>query len=201
MERSDLSRLSLIALSSIVLLAACDTATEADTQSETDIAAPIAGDDGPPPLPGQIDRARAGSQLPEFSFQDPQGNTLDSADLKGTPVLLNLWATWCAPCRKEMPLLDNLADELGDDVRVLTISQDSEDDQEKVVEFFKRGGLRNLEQWLDPKSDLGVKFAQGNLLPTTILFDENGEELLRVAGDFEWDGEEAIAAIREAIAE
>ena len=197
-----MSRFSFIVLTSTLLLAGCDRASDPDTQSESDTAASAAAPDGemPPPVPGQIVRVLAGTELPAMTLTDPQGKTLSTDDLKGTPVLLNLWATWCVPCRKEMPLLDNLADELGDDVTVLTVSQDSADDQAKVVEFFKEGGFRNLEQWLDPKSDLGVKFAQGGLLPTTILFDAQGKELFRVAGDYEWDSEEAIAAVREAIA-
>ena len=194
-------RVSLVCLSSLLLLSACDTGSEADNQSETDISASIGADDGPPPIPGQIDRARAGTELPEFSFTDPQGNTLSSDELKGKPILMNLWATWCVPCRKEMPLLDSLSAELGDDVKVLTVSQDAEDDQPKVVEFFEQGGFRNLEQWLDPKQDFGLKFAAAGLLPTTVLFDAEGKELFRVAGDYEWDSEDAIAAIREAIAE
>ena len=186
-----------------MLLAGCDTGTSPDKQSQTETPAPTAtaSDEVPPPVPGEIVRTMAGTMLPELTLADPEGNTLDTVDLKGTPVLMNLWATWCAPCKKEMPLLDNLADQLGDDVKVLTVSQDSEDKVEEVAEYFAESGFRNLEQWLDPKSDLGVEFAQGGLLPTTILFDAEGRELLRVAGDYDWDSEEAIAAIREAIAE
>ena len=195
-------RVSLICLSSLLLLAGCDTGSEPANQSETDTAAGIASGEGPPILPGQIMRTMAGTQLPQdLTFTDPDGKALAIADLKDTPILLNLWATWCVPCRKEMPLLDNLADELGDEVKVLTVSQDTEDAQPKVVEFFAQGGFRNLEQWLDPKNALGLEFAQSGLLPTTILFDGEGKELFRVAGDYEWDSEDAIAAIREAIAE
>ena len=199
-----MSRLSLIVLSSALLLAGCDTASAPEKQSETDTPAPsvsATGSELPPPLPGQIVRHLAGTELPQITLTDTDGNTLDTDDLKGTPVLLNLWATFCVPCKKEMPLLDSLADQLGDDVKVLTVSQDGEDDREKVVEFFEEGGFRNLETWLDPKADLGVEFAQGGLLPTTILFDAEGKEVFRVAGDYAWDSEDAIAAIREAIAE
>lgn len=198
-----MSRLSLILVSSALLLAGCDKASAPDTQSETDtpVAQNTAEEEVPPPLPGQIVRTMAGTELPAVTLKDPEGNVLNTADLKGKPVLMNLWATWCVPCRKEMPLLDNLAGQLGNDVKVLTISQDSEEDTPKVVDFFKQGGFRNLEQWLDPKSDLGVQFAQAGLLPTTILFDAEGKEIFRVAGDYEWDSEDAIAAIREAIAE
>jgi thiol-disulfide isomerase/thioredoxin len=201
-----MSRLSLICLSSALFIAGCDTAPDADTQSQTlgqteEAAAPAASGKTPPPLPGQIVRIEAGTELPPVTLKDPDGKTLATADLKGTPVLLNLWATWCAPCKKEMPLLDALADELGEDVKVLTVSQDSAKNVDKVRAFFAEQKFRNLEQWLDPNSDLGVAFAGGRLLPTTILFDAEGKEIFRVAGDYAWDSEDAIAAVREAIAE
>ena len=194
-------RVSLICLSSLLLLAGCDTGSEPENQSESDTAK-IAKGEGAPILPGQIMRNMAGTQLPQdLTFTNPDGQTLAIADLKGTPILLNLWATWCVPCRKEMPLLDNLADELGDDVRVLTVSQDTEDAQPKVVEFFDEGGFRNLEQWLDPENELARAFSDAGLLPVTILFDAKGREILRVAGGYEWDSEEAIALVSEALEE
>ena len=138
--------------------------------------------------------------MPELTFKDPNGNTLALADLKGTPVLLNIWATWCVPCVVEMPLLDALAGELGDDVKVLTVSQDLKG-AEKVAPFFAQRDFEHLEPWLDQETELFKLFAQDGLMPTTILFDAEGRELFRVAGDYEWDSEEAIAQIREAIAE
>lgn len=141
-----MSRLSLIVLTSTLLLAGCDRASAPDTQSESDTAASAAAPDGemPPPLPGQIVRVLAGTELPAMTLTDPQGKTLSTADLKGTPVLLNLWATWCVPCRKEMPMLDNLADELGDDVKVLTVSQDSADDQAKSPNSSRKAAFATL---------------------------------------------------------
>ncbi|MEM6828641.1 MAG: TlpA disulfide reductase family protein, partial [Pseudomonadota bacterium] len=153
----------------------------------------------PPPLPGRIVRFKAGEQIPAITVSDPDGNTLDLATI-GQPVLLNLWATWCAPCKVEMPLLDNLAGELEGEVRVLTVSQDIQG-AEKVVPFFEQEGFANLEPWMDTKTDLGVTLADGGLLPTTVLYDAKGVEVFRVAGDYEWDSEEAIAQIREALAE
>lgn len=196
-----MSRLSLICVASALFLAACDTGSAPDTQRPAE----IGGDTGsaeapkaPPPLPGKIVRAQAGTPLPDLTFKDPDGNTLALADLKGKPVLINLWATWCVPCRKEMPLLDNLADELGEDVKVLTVSQDRETRQPEVIAFFAEGNFRNLEQWLDPEAALTAQFAKAGL-PTTILFDEEGREVFRVLGDYKWDSEDAIAAVREAV--
>ena len=67
--------------------------------------------------------------------------------------------------------------------------------------FFEAEGFKNLEPWLDTQTELGVQLADGGLLPTTILYDAKGIEVFRVAGDYEWDSEEAIAQIREALTE
>ena len=115
------------------------------------------------------------------------------------PVLVNLWATWCVPCVVEMPALDRLAAEMDGEVKVLTISQDNRG-AEVVVPFFAQRDFQYLEQWLDPQNDLAVEFSDGGLLPVTVLFDADGKELLRVAGGYEWDSEEAIAQVREALA-
>lgn len=190
----------MIRLLPVVLLAAlsiagCDSAPAPDAQPEG--TAPAAGQAGPPPLPGQIVRFKAGEQIPGITVTDPDGNTLELATI-GEPVLLNLWATWCAPCKVEMPLLDNLAGELKGEVRVLTVSQDIQG-AEKVVPFFEAEGFANLEPWMDTETELGVTLADGGLLPTTVLYDASGKEVFRVAGDYEWDSEEAIAQIRQAL--
>ncbi|MEO0591219.1 MAG: TlpA disulfide reductase family protein [Pseudomonadota bacterium] len=190
-------RLSPVVLISALLLAACDSAPADEAQPEA--SAPAAGAPAPPPLPGRIVRFKAGDTIPAISVVDPEGNTLALAEI-GEPMLLNLWATWCAPCKVEMPLLDNLAGELAGEVRVLTVSQDIQG-AEKVVPFFETEEFANLEPWLDTKTELGVQLADGGLLPTTILYDAQGVEVFRVAGDYEWDSEEAIAQIREALAQ
>lgn len=115
-------------------------------------------------------------------------------------MLVNLWATWCAPCVVEMPALDNLAGELEGDLKVLTISQDVRG-AEVVEPFFAARDFAHLEQWLDTENDLAVAFSDGGLLPVTVLFDAEGREILRVAGGYEWDSEEAIAVVKEALAE
>ena len=149
-------------------------------------------------MPGRIVRFKAGEAIPAITVVDPEGKTLDLSSV-GEPVLLNLWATWCAPCKVEMPLLDNLAGILDGEVRVLTVSQDIQG-AEKVMPFFEQEGFANLEPWMDTNTDLGVTLADGGLLPPTVLYDADGVEVFRVAGDYEWDSEEAIAQIREALA-
>ena len=178
-------------------VAGCDSAGGEAAQESAETASA----DAPPPpqLPGQIVRAFAGTELPALSFADTAGNSLDLGNLE-RPVLVNLWATWCAPCVIEMPMLDTLAGELEGELDVRTISQDVRG-AELVGPFFAQRDFAHLEQWLDPQNDLGVAFADGGLLPMTILFDAEGREIFRVAGGYEWDSEEAIAQVREAIAD
>jgi thiol-disulfide isomerase/thioredoxin len=178
-------------------LAGCDSGAETPSQESAASGAQNAAPPPPPQLPGQIVRAFAGTELPKLQFSDPEGNTIDLSELD-QPVLVNLWATWCVPCVVEMPALDQLAAEMEGEVKVLTISQDNRG-AEVVVPFFAQRDFRYLEQWLDPENDLAVAFSDGGLLPVTVLFDAQGKELLRVAGGYEWDSEEAIAQVREAL--
>lgn len=137
----------------------------------------------------------AGTLMPAANVVDPDGRTLNLAALQGTPVLLNLWATWCAPCVKEMPMLDDLGADYDEMVHVITVSQDM-GGPEKVAEFFKQNKLAYLEPWMDPENNLGFALGGGSL-PTTVLYDASGREVWRVRGDFDWSGEAARAAIDE----
>ncbi len=133
--------------------------------------------------------------MPDTNLRDLDGRNLNLGATQGSPVLLNLWATWCAPCVKEMPLLNQLAADYGDRLRVITVSQDM-GGEEKVAEFFAQAGLDHLGSWMDPQAELG--FALGDtLLPTTVLYDSSGQEVWRVRGDFDWSAEEVRSAIDE----
>src|SRR5687768_2284232 len=129
---------------------------------------------GPPQAPptGRLDRSNAGEAAPATGFEDSDGEPASLADFRGRPVLLNLWATWCAPCVVEMPTLDRLAARESDRLHVLTISQDL-DGRAKVEAFFARKGYRNLETWLDPQMAL-MGALKIDTLPTTILYDAKG---------------------------
>lgn len=146
--------------------------------------------------PGEIDRARAGEPLPQFSLDDTEGNTLALGERANAPMLVNLWATWCAPCIKEMPLLDDLAADYGDRLRVVTISQDL-NGAEAVEPFFARNALPNLPRWLDPETEFAFAIGAGGL-PVTLLYDAEGREVWRIAGDYDWSSAEARGAIDEA---
>lgn len=146
---------------------------------------------------GEIDDIFAGELMPAANLTNPQGEALNLAALQGRPVLVNLWATWCAPCVKEMPLLSDLAADYEGRLQVVTISQDM-DDPADVALFFDANNLENLPQWIDPQLALGDAMGAATL-PTTVLYDASGQEVWRVTGDFDWASEEARAAIDEAL--
>lgn len=184
-----MSRSSLILALTLLLLAGCDRAAEAPAQPVEDSASASAG---------TVVRSFVGTAIPALQFTDPEGQTLDLGAQDG-PVLINLWATWCGPCVKEMPQLDALAGELEGEVRVITVSQDIRG-AEVVTPFFAKAGLTRLEPWLDPETELSAQFTPEGALPLTVLFDAKGREVLRVVGGYEWDSPEAIAMIRDSLA-
>lgn len=190
MSRS-LSVTLALALGFAVSLAGCDRESGPDAQPQGDVASTQSAKEGP------VSRKFAGESLPKFTATDPSGKTLDLASLKGQPVLLNLWATWCAPCKAEMPVLDAIAGEHAGKLRVVTVSQDMKG-AEVVTPFFEQGKFAHLEPWLDTKSDLSFNSGASDL-PTTFLYDASGKEVARVTGAFDWEGEEAKALIAEAM--
>ncbi len=147
-------------------------------------------------IAGRLDRSHAGTPAPDALFQDPSGEPASFADFRGKPLLVNLWATWCAPCIAEMPTLDALAArETG--LQVLALSQDLEGRQ-KVDAFFEQRKLANLEAYLDGEmSTMGALKVQ--TLPTTILYDARGRELWRMTGTENWTGPRARALVAEAL--
>lgn len=187
-----LTRNALIAASLCLTLGACDRQAGSNAQEQ----GALAGEKES--LSGAIDTAQAGALMPALNLVDPAGTTLNTSALQGQPVLLNLWATWCAPCVVEMPMLDDLADNLGADARVLTVSQDLQG-ADKVAPFFARMKFRNLQPWLDPENTLGFAVG-GGVLPTTVLYDAQGQEVWRVVGEYDWSSAEAEEAIRAGIA-
>ena len=178
---------------SVGLLAGCDRAADGGAQPADAAPAAEAG-----ALSGTIDTRLAGTPLPDLVVKDGAGGTLDLGAADG-PVLINLWATWCAPCVEEMPQLDQLAQALNGEVRVITISQDLRG-AEVVDPFFAARQFARLEPWLDPETRLSAQFSPAGQLPLTILFDASGKEVWRVAGGYPWADEAAIAAVRKGLA-
>lgn len=182
-----------LALAGPILIGGCDRQSESPAQPGAQSAAKSAN--GAKDAPAKLDRTRQGSELPDFTLFDPAGNTLRLRDLKGQPILINLWATWCAPCVAELPTLNTLASRSGDRLRVVTVSQDS-GAPDKVKAFLaQRGG--DLPAWLDPQNDLSFHYATGTL-PTTVLYDSQGREVWRYVGEQDWAGADAAKLLAEA---
>ncbi|RYE01404.1 MAG: TlpA family protein disulfide reductase, partial [Sphingomonadales bacterium] len=116
---------------------------------------------------GTLDRSHKGEAAPAIPFTDPSGKRITLADFAGKPVLLNLWATWCAPCVHEMPTLDALAVAKGDALHVVTISQDLKG-AEIVAPFFEKAKFQKLRPYLD--TDIAWSMTLGANLPMTILY-------------------------------
>ena len=134
--------------------------------------------------------------LPEVRFENDQGETMSLADFRGSVVLLNLWATWCAPCRREMPTLDRLQAELGGpDFEVVALSIDRKG-LPAVQEFYDELGLETLAIYFDETGE--AQRALGVLgLPTTLLLDRAGKDVGRLLGPAEWDSPEMMAFLRD----
>ena len=195
-------RFLLAAGSAACLLAGCDTGEPEATQAaagELVIGGADAGTPSTASLTGVINRHLAGEPIPEITLTDPKGNRLALAEV-GEPVLLNLWATWCAPCVVEMPLLDELAADMAGELQVVTVSEDLQG-AVAVVPFFEERDLPNLPQWLDPNNALAASYGGGAVLPLTVLYDAQGKEVWRVMGGYDWASEDARAAIEEGLAE
>ena len=132
--------------------------------------------------------------LADVAFQDGAGRKLALTDFKGKVVLLNVWATWCSPCRKEMPTLDRLQAKLGGkDFEVVALSIDR-DGPDVVRKFFKEIGVRNLALYIDPTMEAQSKLQLVGV-PTTLLINRDGREVTRYTGVAEWDRPEVIGTI------
>ncbi|APG62112.1 hypothetical protein LPB140_04015 [Sphingorhabdus lutea] len=182
-------------MASFLLLTSCDRAIDQkeqvpETKLGTEkIATPIENGalESASGLKAQLLYDNAGSEAPKVEFFSPDGSKNNLTNYRGRPLLLNLWATWCGPCRVEMPSLDTLAALEEGKLTVLTVSQDLEGG--KVVRpFFEKYQFANLQGHYDPQNNLW-KAVGASALPVTILYDENGIEKWRVVGGLEWDDE------------
>ena len=141
-------------------------------------------------------------RLPDLAFEDADGKPRKLSDWRGKTVLVNLWATWCVPCRKEMPALDSLQTKLGGkDFEVVAINIDTRD-PEKPKNFLKEANLTKLAYFTDTKAKVfqdlkGIGKALG--MPTSILVDAQGCEIGNLAGPAEWASDDAIKLIKAAV--
>lgn len=178
-------------IAAILALAACHkTATQAPAnQGNASVeSGPIKG----------VDRSHKGRPAPAAIFKKPDGGDISLSSFKGAPVLVNLWASWCVPCVKELPTLDAVARAHRDDGRlgVVAISQDS-GPHASVVAFLAKHHIGDLASYQDPEMKLSFAL-DAPVLPTSILYDANGHEVWRYVGDADWTGAEAARLLAEA---
>jgi thiol-disulfide isomerase/thioredoxin len=125
------------------------------------------------------------------AFEDAQGHSRSLADFKGKVVVLNIWATWCVPCRREMPALDRLQAKLGSpDFEVVPVSIDR-GGIETVRKFYGEIGVQNVGIYID-RSGQVLRTLTAVGLPTTVLVDRTGREIGRIVGPAEWDSPEIV---------
>ena len=183
----------MIASVLLLALAACDKQVSTNGQAEvgnTPAAAPTASAPAAPAETSKIDRSHKGEAAPTVTFEAPDGKPTSIAAFKGKPVLVNLWATWCGPCVKEMPTLDAAAATIA----VVPVSQDK--DRPTVAAFFAKEKFVRLQPYLDQQ--VGLSIAYNASLPMSILFDSTGHEVWRTTGGMDWTSAAAKAALAEA---
>ena len=141
-------------------------------------------------------------RLPDLAFEDADGKPKKLSDWRGRTVLVNLWATWCVPCRKEMPALDRLQTKLGGpNFEVVAVNIDTRD-PEKPKSFLKDANLTRLDYFTDQKAKVfqdlkSIGRALG--MPTSVLVDGQGCEIATIAGPAEWASDDAVKLIQAAI--
>ena len=134
-------------------------------------------------------------EVPVFQFTDEAGHNLTLADFRGRPIVLNIWATWCVPCRKEMPSLDRLQSLAGkSQLLVLALSIDLQG-APVVKRFYEELGLHALGIYLDPASNSSRELKTVGV-PTTLLIDRDGREIGRKIGAEEWDNPFIVAELQ-----
>ena len=144
-----------------------------------------------------VDRSHMGEAAPAAKFKNPDGGDFSLAKFKGVPLLVNLWASWCAPCIAELPTLEKLeaAQAADGKLRVIAVSQDMAP-KASVDAFLAEKKIGRFAAYRDP--DMALTSALGvQIMPTTILYDAAGREVWRFTGDLDWSGAEAAKLLAE----
>jgi thiol-disulfide isomerase/thioredoxin len=139
--------------------------------------------------------AEAPAEVPATPFEGEDGAAMTLRDLAGEVAVVNFWATWCAPCREEMPTLAALQEALGDEgVRVATIAVGRNDPAE-MERFLDEVGAGALPRWRDARQELARDMGVLGL-PVTVILDREGREVARLTGDADWASDSALAVLR-----
>ena len=182
-----------------VTVAGCDRQSSPTPQAKAGDGA-TASNPAAPEAAGTLDISQRGKAPPKDSFTGPDGKPVTIAAFRGKPVLVNLWATWCGPCVKELPSLDRLAVRGGDKLTVLIVNQDDPKGQAKdpVPAWWASHPLPHLALYRDTPNALGFAYDSG-MLPTTVLYGADGKEVWRVVGSMDWDGPRANTLMAEVL--
>jgi thiol-disulfide isomerase/thioredoxin len=157
-----------------------------------------AADEGEADMPdrtklGEFVLSKQPYPAPAISLADTSGHSVELSELQGKLVIVNLWATWCGPCLREMPSLERLQSRLGERVAVLAVSEDRGGNK-SVEPFIAKLGLKSVKIYIDPKSEVGHAFGVRGL-PTSFLIDREGKVLGRVEGAAEWDSPKILGVL------
>ena len=179
----------------LLLLAAAPMTAGCDRQKAEEPQAPAAQAETK-----GVDRSHKGEAAPTVKFKNPDGGEFDLTKFKGVPVLVNLWASWCAPCIKELPTLQQLEQAQAEEGRlgVIAVSQDMAP-QGSVDAFLGERDIGRFAAYHDPDMKL-TDALKIQVMPTTILYDAQGKEVWRYVGDLDWTSGEAAKLLAEAVA-
>jgi thiol-disulfide isomerase/thioredoxin len=203
---SDVRRVIFLSFAApmLLLIAGCDRQTapaeqaqEKNAESASDKASRSFGLESANGLKAELIYRYAGQSAPDATFRGADGREVALTDFAGRPLLVNLWATWCGPCKVEMPTLDALAELEAGKVTVIAVSQDLKG-RKPVQAFFATTGIFNLEPYIDRENRVWGAIGGTPKLPTTILYNSEGREVWRVVGGVEWDDAEISALLAEA---
>lgn len=170
----------------LLMLAACDRQSAQQEQAQ-----------GAPARSDKTDFSHKGEEAPAMPFVGPDGGPATLATFRGKPLLVNLWATWCAPCIAEMPALDRLAAREKERLQLVAISQDMAG-KRAVEPFFAQAKLTTLKPYIDKENVLMLAL-KSETLPMTILYDSEGREMWRITGAFDWEGPAARKLLDESL--
>jgi thiol-disulfide isomerase/thioredoxin len=183
---------------SLALLGGCDKQSAPAPQAKDQLVASVApAEPVQPESSGTLDISHRGEAMPQVAFEAPNGDQVTLGDFRGRPLLVNLWATWCGPCKAELGSLDKLAVRQANGLQVLVVSQDK--DHKTAADYLAGRKFSLLQPYLDARLTLGEAFATG-MVPTTVLYDKSGKEIWRVVGAMDWDGPRANTLMAEALA-